>query len=138
MEGEGRGEEGRGEKEEKNKEKRRERRGDKFTVPGALKSFYQHVSTTTHHCENGSWFLDPQCLHHLEHVHHSLGLAALDGGGNGTEHTRAANSITVQREKMEKEVQCCDSSTQTVQLTLLSVNSDASIGLYNYILSFFY
>ena len=62
------------------------------------------MSTTTHHCENGSWFLDPQCLHHLEHVHHSLGLAALDGGGNGTEHTRAANSITVQREKMEKEV----------------------------------
>ena len=54
---------------------------------------------STHHCENGSWFLDPQCLHHLEHIHHSLRLAALDGGGNGTEHTRAANSITGQCDK---------------------------------------
>ena len=98
--GEGRGGEGRGgegRREEEGKEKRRERRTeDKLIVPGALKSLYQHVSPTTHHCENGSWFLDPQCLHHLEHVHHSLSLAALDGGGNGTEHTRAANSITGQ------------------------------------------
>ena len=100
--GEGRGGDGRGgegsegEKGRGRQGERRERRGDKLTVPCSLKSFYQHVSTTTHHRENGSWFLDPQCFHHLKYIHHSLGLAALDGGGNGTEHTRAANSITVQ------------------------------------------
>ena len=100
--GEGRRWEGRGGQRregEKGREMQGEKEGeegDKFTIPGALKSFYQHVATTTHHCENGSWFLDPQCFHHLEYVHHSLRLAALDGGGNGTEHTRAANCITVQ------------------------------------------
>ena len=133
MGGKGRGEERRGER--KRNARRKGGRGGGLIFDSRCFEifFYQHVSTTTHHCENGSWFLDPQCIHHLEHVHHSLSLAALDGGGNGTEHTRAANSITVQGEKIEKEVQCCDSSTQTVQSTLLSVNSDASIGLYNYI-----
>ena len=95
MGGKGRAEERRGER-KRNARRKGGRGGDKFTIPGALKSFYQHVATTTHHCQNGSWFLDPQCFHHLEYVHYSLGLAALDGGGNGTEHTRAANCITVQ------------------------------------------
>ena len=51
----------------------------------------------THHSAHGSRFLHPEGLHHLEHIHHSLCLAPLNGGGYGTEHARAAHRVTAGR-----------------------------------------
>ena len=48
----------------------------------------------THHSTYSSWFLYPESLHHLEHIHHSLCLTLLNGGGYGTEHARPTNSVT--------------------------------------------
>ena len=52
------------------------------------------LASKTHHSAHSSRFLHPQCLHHLEHIHHSLRLAPLNSGGNGTEHTAAADCVT--------------------------------------------
>ena len=49
----------------------------------------------THHIEDGSRFLHPESLHHLEDVYYSLGLAALNGGCYGTEHPRTTHRVTV-------------------------------------------
>ena len=49
---------------------------------------------TTHHSTYSSWFLYPESLHHLEHIHHSLCLTPLNGGGYGTEHARPTHSVT--------------------------------------------
>ena len=51
---------------------------------------------STHHSLHCSWFLYSECLHHLKHVHHSLYLTPLNGGGYGTEHARAAHCITTE------------------------------------------
>ena len=53
----------------------------------------------THHIEDGSRFLYPESFHHLENVHHSLCLAALNGGCYGTEHPRATHCVTVVEEE---------------------------------------
>ena len=55
----------------------------------------------THHIEDGSRFLYPESLHHLEDVHHSLCLAALNGGCYGTEHPRATYCVTAVEERMK-------------------------------------
>ncbi len=47
-----------------------------------------------YHCCYGSWFLYPEGLDDLEDVHHSLCLAALNGGGDGTKHPRTAHRVT--------------------------------------------
>ncbi len=47
-----------------------------------------------YHCFYGSWFLYPEGLDDLEDVHHSLCLAALNGGGDGTKHPRTAQRVT--------------------------------------------
>ena len=49
---------------------------------------------TTHHSAYSSRFLSPEVLHHLEHIHHSLCLAPLNGGRYGTEHATAAHHVT--------------------------------------------
>ena len=48
----------------------------------------------THHSAHSSRFLSPEGLLHLEHIHHTLCLAPLNGGGYGTEHATAAHHIT--------------------------------------------
>ena len=48
----------------------------------------------THHCENKTWLLDTLSLHHLEHIHHTLSLTAINGGSYGTEHARPTDSVT--------------------------------------------
>ena len=40
----------------------------------------------THHCLNKSRFLNTLSLYHLEHIHHTFSLAAVNGGSYGTEH----------------------------------------------------
>ena len=58
----------------------------------------------THHCEDKTWFLDTLGLHHLEHIHHTLSLAAINGGSYGTEHPRPADTVTRNtRERMSIE-----------------------------------
>ena len=49
---------------------------------------------TTHHIAHSSRLLSPEGLHHLEHIHHSLCLAPLNGGGYGTEHATATHHVT--------------------------------------------
>ncbi len=49
-----------------------------------------------HHSEYGSWFADPESLDHLEHIHHSLCLATLNGSGQGTEYATTTHCITVE------------------------------------------
>ena len=48
----------------------------------------------THHSAHSSRFLHPESLYHLEHIHHSLCLTPLNGGGYGTEHATAAHHVT--------------------------------------------
>ena len=48
----------------------------------------------THHCENKPWLLNTLSLHHLEDIHHTLTLAAVNGGSYGTEHSWPADSVT--------------------------------------------
>ena len=48
----------------------------------------------TYHSGDSPWFLYSQSLDDLEHIHHSLCLASLNGGGNGTEHSTASHCIT--------------------------------------------
>ena len=45
------------------------------------------VNVCTHHCENKPWLLNTLSLHHLEDIHHTLTLAAVNGGSYGTEHS---------------------------------------------------
>ena len=71
----------------------------------------------TYHSADSSRFLDPEGLHHLKHIHHSLSLAALNGGGYGTEHARAAHCVTVEGIGRERQwhttiLWYSDSSTQ--------------------------
>ena len=54
----------------------------------------------THHCENMTWLLDTLGLHHLEHIHHTLSLTAINGGSYGTEHARPADSVTGERHRI--------------------------------------
>ena len=48
----------------------------------------------TYHSAYSSRFLYTESLDHLEHIHHSLCLTPLNGGGYGTEHPRPAHCIT--------------------------------------------
>ena len=41
----------------------------------------------TNHCQNKPWLLNTLSLHHLEDIHHTLTLAAVNGGSYGTEHS---------------------------------------------------
>ena len=41
----------------------------------------------TYHSENKPWLLNTLSLHHLEDIHHTLTLAAVNGGSYGTEHS---------------------------------------------------
>ena len=52
----------------------------------------------SYHSAYSPWLLYPESLDHLEHIHHSLCLTPLNGGGYGTEHTRPAHCITGERE----------------------------------------
>ena len=52
----------------------------------------------TYHSPDSSRFLYSESLDHLEHIHHSLCLTPLNGGGYGTEHTWPAHCITVERQ----------------------------------------
>ena len=52
------------------------------------------LASKTHHSAHSSRFLHPQGLHHLEHIHHFLRRAPLNGGGYGTEHATAADCVT--------------------------------------------
>ena len=51
----------------------------------------------SHHIEHSSWFVCPESLDHLEHIHHSLCLTAVNGGSYGTEHPTATHCVTVER-----------------------------------------
>ena len=55
---------------------------------------YRHILCSSYHSAHSSRFLHPECLHHLEDIHHSLSLASLNGSGYGTEHATAAHCIT--------------------------------------------
>ena len=56
----------------------------------------------THHCWYSTRLGGPQCLDHLEHVHYSLCLTAINHSGQGTEHTTTSHRVTV-----EKNIQQC-------------------------------
>ena len=68
------------------------RRG--LTIYNTHCTFYVGYKRKTHYSAHSSRFLHPQGLHHLEHIHHSLRLASLNGGGYGTEHATAADCVT--------------------------------------------
>ena len=48
-----------------------------------------------YHTLHSSRFLGSEGLHHLEHIHHSLCLTPLNGGGYGTEHPTTTHRVTV-------------------------------------------
>ena len=47
-----------------------------------------------YHCENKPWLLNTLSFYHLEDIHHTLTLAAVNGGSYGTEHSWPADSVT--------------------------------------------
>ena len=61
---------------------------------GAISEYERPGLLHTYHIEDGSRFLYPESLHHLKDVHHSLCLAALNGGCYGTEHPRVTHCVT--------------------------------------------
>ena len=48
----------------------------------------------SYHSRNCSWFLDPESLHHLEDIHHTLCFTALNCSACGTEYSRTSHSVT--------------------------------------------
>jgi len=47
-----------------------------------------------YHSKHTAWFLDAECLHHLEHIHNALYLAAFSGIDESTEHPTPTHCIT--------------------------------------------
>ena len=47
-----------------------------------------------HHRGDSPWLVDPEGLDHLEHIHHSLSLATVNGRRYGAVHPRAGGSVT--------------------------------------------
>ena len=66
----------------------------------------------TYHSAYSSRFLYTESLDHLEHIHHSLCLTPLNGGGYGTEHPRPAHCITGHRRETHV----------TINIAILGVN----------------
>ena len=50
--------------------------------------------TQAYHSEHTAWFLDAECLHHLEHIHNTLCLTAFSGIEVRTEHSTPTHCIT--------------------------------------------
>ena len=62
-------------------------------------SYFILIGTELTHCiEHSSWFVYPESLDHLEHIHHSLCLTAINGGSYGTEHPTATHCVTKSNE----------------------------------------
>ena len=40
---------------------------------------YIYIQAQAYHSEHTAWFLDAECLHHLENIHNALCLAAFSG-----------------------------------------------------------
>ena len=67
------------------------------TAPGVSWSGLYLITTKvgqTDHTEHSSWFVYSESLDHLEHIHHSLCLTAVNGGSYGTEHPTATHCVT--------------------------------------------
>ena len=56
-----------------------------------------HVKST-HHCWHSTRLGGAQCLDHLEHIHYSLCLTAINHSGQGTEHATTSHCVTRVRE----------------------------------------
>jgi len=60
----------------------------------ALSNIGLTLITEAYHSEHTAWFLDAECLHHLEHIHNALCLAAFSGIDERTEHSTPTHCIT--------------------------------------------
>ena len=63
--------------------------------PGSHSSWSAHLNAQAHHREHTAWFLDAECLHHLEHIHNALRLAAFSGIDQRTKHPTPTHRVTV-------------------------------------------
>ena len=62
--------------------------------PGSHSSWSAHLNVQAYHSEHTAWFLDAECLHHLEHIHNALCLAAFSGIDQRTEHPTPTHRVT--------------------------------------------
>ena len=53
-----------------------------------------NLTAQAYHSVYAAWFLDAECLHHLEHIHNALCLAAFSGIDERTEHPTPTHCVT--------------------------------------------
>ena len=58
-------------------------------------SYFHAYDVTTHHSWYSTRLEGAQCLDHLEHVHYSLCLTAINHSGHGTEHATTSHCVTI-------------------------------------------
>ena len=53
-----------------------------------------NLMAQAYHSKHTAWFLNAECLHHLEHIHNALCLAAFSGIDERTENSTPTHCIT--------------------------------------------